>query len=273
MHTLPTNAVYAYRQVRQLRLHGMIARELGIAILSGQYKPGDVLMGEEMACRHLQVSRSSYREAIQILVAKGLIHSKTRVGTRVCPPAQWSMLDPDVLAWMFHSDSNPHMFQHLLELRNIIEPPAAAYAALKRSDEDIDAMRASLDTMTRKSLQTEEGRIADQDFHARLLLASKNPFLICLENSMRAAIGVVSNALFDARREASKTILVHKKILDAVANKNAVKAKAAVHDLIRLAQQDIGQLDKCSSPLGAERHTARSMALAGGERLGAKRQP
>ncbi|HZD53500.1 MAG TPA: GntR family transcriptional regulator, partial [Woeseiaceae bacterium] len=81
---------------RALRLHGSIARDLGVLIVSGRYKPGELLNGEVSASDRLQVSRGAYREAVRILAAKGLVESRPKVGTRVSQPEHWHLLDPDV---------------------------------------------------------------------------------------------------------------------------------------------------------------------------------
>src|SRR5262245_56428981 len=61
-----------------LRLHGSIARDLGVAIVSGRYRPGDILGGEVESSEELRVSRTAYREAVRILSAKGLVESRPR---------------------------------------------------------------------------------------------------------------------------------------------------------------------------------------------------
>src|ERR1041384_8332554 len=65
---------------KALRLHGLIARDLGVLIVSGRYRPGHVLDGEVEASSQRRVSRTAYREAVRILAAKGLVHSRPRVG-------------------------------------------------------------------------------------------------------------------------------------------------------------------------------------------------
>src|SRR6266550_1515450 len=82
---------------RALRLHGTIARKLGIAIVSGEYAPGDLLDSEIAASEQFEVSRTAYREAVRILAAKGLVDARPKVGTRVKPQSDWHLLDPDVL--------------------------------------------------------------------------------------------------------------------------------------------------------------------------------
>ena len=54
---------------KSLRLHGSIAHELGLAIVTGRLRPGHVLDGEIEASSRRQVSRTAYREAIRILSA------------------------------------------------------------------------------------------------------------------------------------------------------------------------------------------------------------
>src|SRR4051812_22408470 len=85
---------------KSIRLHGTIARDLGVRIVSGRSRPGDLLDNEIQASERLKVSRTAYREAIRILNAKGLVHSRPKVGTRVSEPESWHLLDPDVLAWI-----------------------------------------------------------------------------------------------------------------------------------------------------------------------------
>lgn len=242
MHALAT-ALSAYKQVRQLRLHGVIARELGISILSGQYRPGELLMGEKEACQRLKVSRSSYREAVRILAAKGLIKPKTRTGTHVCPSSNWSMLDPEVLSWTFDTRLNPQLLAGLFELRDVVEPSAAGFAAARRSKEDLEAMKLALAAMERHTLQTVEGRNADQDFHAILLRASRNPFLVCLERNVRAAVEIAARTLRHALVVTRDPLPDHILVFEAIADSNAAAAKTAMHSLISLAQRDFEVLD------------------------------
>ena len=67
------------------RLHGSIAREIGVAIVSGRIGPGERLENEVDSSQRMSVSRTAYREAVRILAAKGLVASRPKLGTRVCP--------------------------------------------------------------------------------------------------------------------------------------------------------------------------------------------
>ncbi|MDP8912578.1 MAG: GntR family transcriptional regulator, partial [Pseudomonadota bacterium] len=120
------------------RLHGAIAHKLGVAILSGEYGPGDTLSGEVAFSEALDVSRSAYREAMQVLAAKGLVESRPKAGTRVLPRERWNLLDPDVLAWAFTGEPDIQLVRSLFELRAIIEPAAARLAAERRDRADLN---------------------------------------------------------------------------------------------------------------------------------------
>jgi DNA-binding FadR family transcriptional regulator len=224
-------------QDKSLRLHGMIARDLGVQIVSGRYKPGDILKGEIEADR-LRVSRTTYREAMRTLAAKGLVQSRTRVGTRVSPQSRWDMLDPDVLSWFFEFEPDDSLLDSLFELRKMLEPHAAALAALRRSQEDLNVMARALDAMARHTLAVEAGRTADQEFHSALLRAARNPFLVSLIGSVSAA--VARTTIFQQRHSPLPRDPVpdHARVYAAVAAADSKGAYAAMSDLIDLARID-----------------------------------
>lgn len=223
---------------RALRLHGTIARDIGVSIVSGRYRPGHILDGEVEASEQRKVSRTAYREAVRILSAKGLVHSRPRVGTRVSPLEQWHLLDPDVLSWVFVGEPEPDVLHALFELRSIVEPAAAALAATRRSQQHLDSMRRSLDAMTQHTLHIEAGRIADQEFHAALLSATGNPFIVSMTNGVTGAVNGLTE--FKQRIAPLKRDPVpdHWRVYDAIAAKDAEGARAAMIELIRLAIMD-----------------------------------
>jgi DNA-binding FadR family transcriptional regulator len=210
-----------------------------VLIVSGRYRPGHILDGEVEASEQRKVSRTAYREAVRILAAKGLVNSRPRVGTRVSALEDWHLLDPDVLSWAFSGDPEPEVLHGLFELRTIVEPAAAALAAARRSQANLDDMRTALDSMRRHTLSHEEGRRADSAFHAALLAATANPFIVSLTNGVTAA--VTSLTEFKQRIAPLKRDPVpdHMRVYDAIAAKDAEGARSAMVELIRLAILDM----------------------------------
>lgn len=222
-----------------LRVHELIAREIGVAIVSGQLRPGRVLGTEIEASAQRHVSRTAYREALRILSAKGLIHSRPRLGTRVSEVSQWHLLDNDVLAWLFSGTPEPEVIHGLFELRTIVEPAAAAIAALRRQPAQLLEMEAALGLMAFHTLHGAEGRKADKAFHAALLAASENPFLISLTNGVTAAVEALTQYKLRLAKVERDPVPDHRRVYEAVAAQDADAAREAMERLIRLAIQDM----------------------------------
>ena len=142
--TKPRDSSKTKLRRRPLRIHGTIAQDLGIEIVSGKRPAGELLDGEVAASGQLKVSRTAYREAIRILAAKGLVESRPKTGTRVSARKQWHLLDPDVLSWIFRNEPDDQILANLFELRRIIEPEAAALAAKRRTDLHLREMEKAL---------------------------------------------------------------------------------------------------------------------------------
>lgn len=220
------------------RLHGAIANKLGAAIVSGAYAPGDILSGEVAFSEALEISRTAYREAVQVLAAKGLVESRPRTGTRVLPRDRWNLLDPDVLGWAFAGEPDIDFIRGLFELRAIVEPGAAALAAMRREETDLAAMREALDGMRSLTLATDEGRAADRDFHRAILRASRNDALIVLSASIGAAVNWTTQFKQRSRALPRDPIPDHVRVYDAIAAADADAASAAMRMLVELALTD-----------------------------------
>ncbi|WP_267378690.1 MULTISPECIES: FadR/GntR family transcriptional regulator [unclassified Sphingomonas] len=220
------------------RLRGAVIHMLGRAILTGEHKPGDILAGEVAYAEALGVSRGAYREAIQGLIAKGLVESRPRTGTRVLPRQRWNILDPDVLAWAFAGDPDIRLLRSLFELRSAVEPFAARLAAERRSEDDLTIMRNALEAMDRLTLATDGGLEADRAFHEAILCASQNDALIALSSSIAA--GVEWTTRFKQRDRAlpRDPLPDHRRVYEALARGDPDAAAAAMTVLIKLAIDD-----------------------------------
>ena len=222
-----------------MRLHQSIAQRLGTAILCGDHPPGAHLGGEIEAAAALGVSRTAYREALRILIAKGLIASKPRTGTHVLPRASWNLLDPDVLAWMFSSTPDPVFTRDLFELRGVIEPAAAALAAVRRTAADLAMMRTALDAMRTEGLASEAGQAADRRVHDALLRASGNEALAALSSTVGAAVQWTTQFKQRAQLLPRDPLPEHLAVFDAIVAKNGPAAAAAMRNLVDLALADM----------------------------------
>jgi len=220
------------------RIHTTIAHDLGVAIVSGQYQPGDVLPGEIEFSAHLKVSRSAYREAVRMLAAKGLVESRTKIGTRVSERARWNMLDPEVLAWAFVNEPPQAFVRSLFELRLIIEPAAAALAATRRTAAQLAKLGHALEEMGRHGLATVAGRQADHDFHNMILLAADNEPLAALSSTITAAVRWTTAFKYRKNAVPRNPLDDHGAVFEAIAAGDVARAREAMTVLVSLALDD-----------------------------------
>ncbi|MEN3745984.1 FadR/GntR family transcriptional regulator [Sphingomonas sp. HF-S3] len=220
------------------RLRGAVAHYLGTAIVSGRIAPGERLTGEVANSEALDVSRSAYREAVQVLTAKGLVESRPKAGTRVLPRSRWNMLDPAVLAWAFSGEPDLDFVRDLFELRVVVEPNAARLAAARRDKADLKAMKEALAQMRRFTLATEAGRAADRDFHDALLQATHNSALVALSASIGAAVNWTTQFKQRARALPRDPLPDHVRVYDAIAAGDGDAASDAMRVLVELALED-----------------------------------
>lgn len=172
--------------------HAKTAAFLGRRIMGGDLEPGVTLPNAALLARELKLSRPSLREAIKILAAKGLLSAAPRRGTIVRPRSDWNRLDHDVLSWEAEVAPTPRFIRDLFELRRMVEPEAAALAAVRATEVGQVEMLAALEAMTVFEVKSEESIRADLAFHRAILTHSGNDFLAtfapAIEASLRIAI-------------------------------------------------------------------------------------
>jgi len=218
--------------------HVKISRDLGTAIVTGTHKPGTVLPGEIEIAEKFGVSRSVVREALRMLSARGLIESRPKIGTRVKERGAWNLLDPILLEWMFDAVPPSKFVKALFELRLIVEPAAAELAAKKKTARQLATMGHALEEMARHKLDTPEGQLADQQFHAAILEATDNELLVNLSASIGAAVRWTTYFKFRSSKKPSDPIEAHRQLFEAIADGDGPRARTVTIDLIEQAEKD-----------------------------------
>lgn len=160
-------------------MHFSVANEIGQRIVRGDYPPGTILPNEGEWSAMFGVGRSVVREAIKMLMAKNLLASRPKIGSWVEPRERWNLLDREVLTWYAASPERYEFLKTVQEFRYIIEPEAAALAAVRRSEQELDAIsRACRDMGSARTLS--ERAAADTRFHLAILRAAGNELLLPL---------------------------------------------------------------------------------------------
>ena len=207
-------------------MHGRIVRELGLRILSGDLAPGDRLPNEGELIARYQVSRPVLREAVRVLVAKGLVVSRQRAGSVVRPRNEWHLLDPDVLYWMIQTKPTGDFVDVLMTVRRVFEPAMAALAARAATEEQLAAIAEAYAGMVAAG-DKEALLEPDLAFHRRIAEATNNDLLAYIGNMLSLALR--ESIKLSSRLENTHELSLprHKAILTALQNRDALAARQA----------------------------------------------
>jgi GntR family transcriptional repressor for pyruvate dehydrogenase complex len=177
-----------------IRLADTVAAELEKRILEGSLKPGDRLPAERALALDMNVSRPSLREAIQKLVAKGLLSTRHGGGTWVTDRLEAHFVDP----WQDLVKGHPLLHRDLLEFRQMLESEAAQLAADRATDVDIRRLDAAYAKLEETYAGDDLAACIDADvaFHQIIAESAHNVLIGHLSASlMRVIHGHVSNNL------------------------------------------------------------------------------
>jgi DNA-binding FadR family transcriptional regulator len=219
-------------------LHGQVVQELGRQIVSGQLRPGAVLPREEALAERMVISRTALRESLKVLAAKGLIETRQKTGTRVRDTRYWNQLDPDVLAWRCASMPTDDFVEKLVEMRDLIEPAAAASAARRRDATQLARMKGAYAAMSAAD-DLDAWAQADLDFHEAVLRAANNELMTSLFSVIETALGAYF--LLSARTavDFKYSLPQHLAVLEAIRLRRPQQAREAMQALIEDSRANI----------------------------------
>jgi DNA-binding FadR family transcriptional regulator len=186
---------------------------------SGDYRVGDRMLSEPELGAALGVSRSTVREAVRELTSLGVLEIQHGRGTFV------RSLRPDLL---LRGDSlldqpNDRVREELLEVRGIVEPEAAALAAQRASEEDIERLRYDVQRLAEA---IGHGIVPPEDvgFHLDLVHATHNAAL------WRVSGAIISFYQWDGQLPTEQDVTDHRAIYEAVRDRDPDRARQAMID-------------------------------------------
>ena len=230
-------------------VHGNTLDHLGKAIVSGRYPPGTAVPPEPLLCEELGVSRTVVREAVKSLVAKGLVSTGPKVGTRVLSAQQWNWFDPDVIVWQSQAGLTREFLCDLQDLRRVVEPAAVRMAAQRATGEDIASIEEAFAGMTRAVEQGGDYVLHDLHFHQGLLRACHNRMLVQMSKALSALLRTSFEVSTSRKDGPRKSLPLHRAVLDAVIAREPERAERAILVLIDGAREDIEAVLASRRPL------------------------
>jgi DNA-binding FadR family transcriptional regulator len=238
----------------------LVASSISREIARGRLKPGDQLPTVQALAETFGVSRNVVREAIARLASEGLVWSQQGRGAFVAEAPKSTVLKIDHAA--LHQDGDA--FRSLFELRGALEVRAASLAADRRTDEDFDAMRRALATMTASPYGSVAWLEADLEFHRAIAAATRNDYLVqfigFVAERVRQSI-LAAGDQHPSEDMAQATLSEHGRILAAIEAQDGIEAQWAMQAHLNGAAQRVGlPPDETALPAPAAPRRARKAA-------------
>ncbi len=198
--------------------------QLRLRINNGTWTVGQRLPTEPELPTELGISRNTVREAMRVLAFSGLIEIRQGDGSYLR-----AVVDPldtlKALSCCSHEQAR--------ETRHILEVEAIGLAALRRTDEDLIALREALGVSGRHYHGDLDSYIAcDLVFHRRLVDAAHNPTLSALYRYFSSVIGAQLRQTLNITPRRQEVFDLHVELLDAVEQRDPERAKAISRQLI-----------------------------------------
>src|ERR1700684_3132619 len=224
-----------YKVVRTSRLYEQIVQQIEESVLNGTLKPGDQLPAERELAQQLGVSRTAVREAVKTLREKGLVEAYSGRGTFITDgTSQAARQSFDLMVKVGQQEGSAH----LAELRLVLEPGIAALGAVRAKEEDVATMREAVVVMDRAQKDPDVYIEADLDFHLALAEAAANPLILSLIDSIVGLLREQRMRIFNVDGGPERGQLHHKRILEAVREHDAEKARTCMRAHLKQVKED-----------------------------------
>lgn len=232
--TLPDKSILK----RAPSLSEQIFHHLCTLIENGTYGPGEQLPSENELSASLEVSRPIVREALSRMKHDGLIISSRGGRARVSVDTSGHSFRLDI-----PEDDREAFLIHLYELRAITEPEAAALAAQRATDADIESIQDKLLALKRAPFAGRDGSSESLEFHQAVIDASHNPCFAGFISWLGKKLLVLSLDITRDKQERLMFEEIHKEhelIVAAIAKKDPELARKACRYHVILAAKRQG---------------------------------
>jgi DNA-binding FadR family transcriptional regulator len=175
-------------------------------IVTGEYEPGSRLPSERELAQQLSLSRPALREGIRRLRSGGVLESRRGSGTYV------SRIDPHAV----------------YDIRARLEPLAAEWAALRRTDSEFAEMHRLVAVMGDKIDDPDTFNLSDARFHNLIARASRSPVLIGTLDRLGELALLTRTAIVNDKRLRAASLVDVERVCTAIERKHPKRAANAM---------------------------------------------
>jgi GntR family transcriptional regulator, transcriptional repressor for pyruvate dehydrogenase complex len=227
-----------YVPIRPMKIYEQVAEQIERLILGGELRSGDRLPTERDFAEQFHVSRTAVREAMKLLEQKGLVEMRPGRGTRVIDGTSQAVRHS--LGLMMRVGQQGNLLS-LVEVRELLEPGIAAMAAERAGEVEISTMREAIAAMDANLDSADNYIAADNDFHRALALATQNPVVLSLVDSIVALLSEQRKLIFSVSDGPERGQLHHKILFETILRRDPLAARDAMLAHLRQVREDVAR--------------------------------
>lgn len=200
-----------FEEITVEKIPQSIVTQIRRRLIDGELKPGQSLPSEVKLAKMFGVSRSSIRDAMQILESTGVVTRRKRGGTTI------RQITIEDMANIYLPKSEKENLFDLLETREILEIAVVRLAAQRAAERDIRELELLIDWMEEKP---EEAAEADIAFHLTLARVSQNEVILNIIKSLKEIMSRLQEKTIYYPGRIDNIIIEHKQIVSAIKENN-----------------------------------------------------
>jgi DNA-binding FadR family transcriptional regulator len=226
-----------------------LAASLLAAVVDGRYPTGAMLPPEGHLAEMHTMSRLTVREAVRILRSQGVVEIRRGRGTYINPPDQWTSLEA-LVAFQTHQDGVAGVAEKLLEARRLVEIGAVQLAAVHRTEEELEQLRACLEEMRAGHERADVDVFVEADiaFHDVIMRASGNLFVPFMFEPFGELLVHTRRQTSAVPAIQSNAIAQHEQILEALVTGDPERCRRAMESHMEQTQDDLRTYVRQRSP-------------------------
>jgi GntR family transcriptional repressor for pyruvate dehydrogenase complex len=235
---------------REKKLSDKVADLMLERILSGHLQVGDRLPSERELGEQFGVSRTVIREAVRALLAKGVLEVRAGSGLRVAAVGAATVSE----SMNLYVRGGTLDFEHVHEVRRMLETHVAALAAQRATDTDVEqlaAVHAEMESAVETDVET--AALLDVEFHRSIARATHNELYLVLLDAIGQAQIELRRSNLGKGGSGPLTITHHLAILTAIREHDPERARAAM-------QTHLDHVERISAEVAGSNSTSAASA-------------
>ncbi len=217
------------QQVRKTRVYHEIVAQIRDLIAVGRIEPGDRLPPERELADRFKASRSSVRDALRVLEQMGLIETRHGDGNYIRTVTPEEITEPLAVLLL----QSREQMRELWEVRGVVEPAVAEFAAERMSRDELEELRAIVEEQERQVEHGATGLEQDTAFHYGIAQAARNPVMLRVIDTMMDLLRASRERSLQRGDRPRHSVAGHRRILEALRAGDPAAARAAMLQHLR----------------------------------------